>query len=207
MPNQYTARAEARPSPNPSGLCMCGCGGLTTIAPQTSAALGVAKGQHYRYMRGHGSRIWQNTWTVATSGCWQWLGFIDSDGYGRANGVRESQQAHRAIYERFVSAIPCGMELDHLCHTADPDCSGGAVCQHRRCVNPAHLEPVTSQENTARRDAHRDRCKHGHVFGEANTYIWTARNGQRERRCRTCSRENMARYRAQKANAAQCPPP
>lgn len=36
-----------------------------------------------------------------------------------------------------VGAITHGLELDHLCRV-------------RRCINPAHLEPVTHAENTRR---------------------------------------------------------
>lgn len=46
--------------------------------------------------------------------------------------------------------IPDDLQIDHLCHTDDPGCLGGNDCPHRRCVNPAHLEPVTPQGNSLR---------------------------------------------------------
>jgi hypothetical protein len=45
--------------------------------------------------------------------------------------------AARYFYERLNGTIPAGLEFNHL-------------CRNRLCVNPKHLEPVTSVENTRR---------------------------------------------------------
>lgn len=92
-------------------------------------------------------------WTKVdkTDGCWLWTGAL-SNGYGQVGiaGGATTEYAHRWAYEQLVGAIPRGMQLDHLCHNADASCPGGASCAHRRCVNPAHLEPVTNVENMRR---------------------------------------------------------
>ena len=71
------------------------------------------------------------------SACWEWFGTVSPGGYGtlQVNGRRK--QAHRFMYEREIGPIPDGLHLDHL-------------CRNTLCVNPAHLEPVTPQENTRR---------------------------------------------------------
>src|SRR5690606_17884045 len=122
--------------------------------------------------------------------CWLWTGGIQPAGYGtwprsaaRRFGV--SSLAHRALYQLTVGEIPDGLQLDHLCRV-------------RRCVNPAHLEPVTNRENALRspltftsQNIAKTHCAQGHPYDEANTYT---RDGRRD--CRTCNRAAQARRRA-----------
>lgn len=71
------------------------------------------------------------------SGCWLWNGTVSDTGYPQFRINGRSLRAHRVAYELFVGAIPDGLTIDHLCRV-------------KRCVNPAHLEPVTAAENTRR---------------------------------------------------------
>ena len=50
--------AHSPDAPNPSGLCQCGCGQLTPIAKSTRPNRGWVKGEHVRFMPGHGR--WAN---------------------------------------------------------------------------------------------------------------------------------------------------
>lgn len=115
------------------------------------------------------------------SGCWNWTASTDGRGYGRiqmgrvtAGGHRAPARAHRVMYELLVGEIPVGLQIDHL-------------CRNRRCVNPAHLEVVTSQENT-RRGYDTGFCRHGHERTETNTYARP--DGRIE--CRDCRVEREA---------------
>ena len=74
---------------------------------------------------------------VNTDDCWLYAGHT-SNGYGRIWWDGREQQAHRVMWE-IVSQKPApkGLHLDHLCRV-------------RCCINPDHLEPVTSRENTLR---------------------------------------------------------
>lgn len=129
--------------------------------------------------------------TVADNGCWLWTGYIDPSGYGRTHDARRYGNpqvgAHRVVYELLVGPIPPGLHLDHTCHDAAV-CPGGNTCEHRRCVNPAHLEPVTPKVNNERsnspsaRQARRTHCVHGHPLPDK-------RIGRTQRRtCRECLR-------------------
>lgn len=83
--------------------------------------------------------------------CWTWTAAVGDHGYARfrVDGVLYS--AHRWGYEQFVGPVPDGLDLDHLCHTRNlAACIASGHCLHKRCVNPAHLEPVTHLENLHR---------------------------------------------------------
>lgn len=119
-------------------------------------------------------------------GCWLWTAGTSSDGYGGfMSSTGRVVRAHRWAYEHLVGSIPEGLDLDHLCRV-------------RRCVNPAHLEPVTRLENTLRGLGHGSEmhCPHGHPYDDENTYVYAGR-----RACRTCRIEHRRRYVARKRKA------
>jgi hypothetical protein len=141
-----------------------------------------------------------------TSDCWLWMGAQNGKGYGRADVILDGallpdRRCHRISYQWLVGPIPTGFELDHLCHTYDIGCPGGLTCQHRRCVNPAHLEPVTSVENTLRGrsasalNAAKTHCKRGHELTPENTQLIVS-DARRSRNCRTCIRTKRRIYDA-----------
>lgn len=118
---------------------------------------------------------------VTESGCWIWLGCIESYGYGRVsarhNGKAEHRYAHRVFYLRFKGEIKPPLLIDHLCRV-------------RCCVNPDHLELVTNRDNILRGigltaiNARKTHCMRGHVLDGDNLYI-TPRKG---RVCKICQR-------------------
>lgn len=76
-------------------------------------------------------------------GCWLVSGYGTGKGHAKAFAMGREHKAHRLVYTCLVGPIPAGHVLDH---------KRAVGCQHRNCANPAHLEPVTVQENTLRGD-------------------------------------------------------
>lgn len=127
----------------------------------------------------------------AVTGCWVWIGAIGASGYGVAHLAKHKTKcAHRFIYENTKGQIPNGLELDHLCF-------------NKRCVNPAHLEPVTHRENVRRYvlsplyqhrismpRSLRAVCKNGHPLDGIRT---RPGNG---RYCKICVKFSKRRQRA-----------
>ena len=114
-------------------------------------------------------------------GCWIWTGSTAGKtkyphlryGYFTVGGRKgKYDRAHRFAYKQWVGAIPAGLELDH-------------TCRRPLCVNPLHLEAVTSTENRRRSVAAKTHCVHGHEYTEENTYI-NKHNEVLDRRCRKC---------------------
>lgn len=123
--------------------------------------------------------------------CWLWTGPKFRQGYGAFSLGRQVYRAHRVIFAWMYGDTT--EELDHLCH--DPtQCEGGFGCPHRACVNPEHLQVVSSRENVLRgsgptaRNAVATHCVHGHEFTPENTYI----DARGWRSCKACRRRVAA---------------
>jgi hypothetical protein len=136
------------------------------------------------------------------TGCWNWTGARDVDGYGRVFGGRtsgrEEAKAHRWMYERERGPLPDELHLHHR-------------CENPRCVNPEHLRPLTKAEHRAvhgggspeaRRGPSRvgdgERCVNGHELSAAIVYV----SPSGTERCRECARAATRRRRQKKAVGA-----
>lgn len=127
-------------------------------------------------------RFWSKV--EKTDSCWNWLG-SKVDGYGKFWLNGKTIRVHRLSYEMIKGKIPNGLQIDHL-------------CRNRRCVNPDHLETVTSQENTLRGDTiirknkEKTHCPQGHEYTKENTIIDKDKNG---RECRICHNKAWLKWR------------
>jgi hypothetical protein len=132
--------------------------------------------------------------TETDSGCWECGYAKDTSGYPQISVSAKMQLVHRLTYEAEHGPIPVGLQIDHL-------------CRNRTCCNPAHLEAVTSRENTMRgetiiaRNAAVTHCPRGHRYGGDNAFPADLVRGK-QRRCRACHLAlNNARKRAQRSAA------
>lgn len=71
--------------------------------------------------------------------CWEWLGSVSSDGYGKCKRGGKTYRAHRLSYEIFRGEIPKG---HFICHH----------CDNPLCVNPEHLWAGTHKDNEDDKD-------------------------------------------------------
>lgn len=123
------------------------------------------------------------------TGCLLWAGARIPQGYGTITVNNRTQRVHRVAWELENGPIPPGLTIDHVYDLG---------CRHKHCANVAHLELVTTQENTRRafeRYVPTSECRRGHLRTAANTRF--DRKG-RIHCCRICERERD-RERRQRA--------
>jgi len=117
------------------------------------------------------------------SGCWLWLGGLDHKGYAVLMVDGKGVRAHRWAYEKFIGPFPHGLISDHLCRMP---------C----CVNPWHIEPVTTQINISRGEgiaakrSKQTHCVNGHELSSDN--LLKKSSG---RQCKICHRKITNRAR------------
>ena len=129
-------------------------------------------------------RFWRNIDKGSSpDACWLWMG-SKSKGYGTLRVHGKSRRVHRLALELAGRQLDQNLTVDHL-------------CRHRSCVNPAHLEQVTSRENTMRgegqavQNLRKTECPKGHPYSGSNLYV----RPEGHRDCRRCH----ADYQAERA--------
>jgi len=116
---------------------------------------------------------------VVESGCWEWTGCKNNQGYGQIKVDDKGIKTHRFIYEYYHGNINPELEIHHKCY-------------NRSCCNITHLEEKTHKENIIDIDSsapsaintRKTHCIYGHKFTPENTYLL-----RRKRKCKTCIKE------------------
>jgi hypothetical protein len=134
--------------------------------------------------------------------CIMWTGRTSDQGYGSIGRNGKWISIHRWAYAYWVNPnFDTSLVVDHLCHNADETCGGGTKCEHRRCVNPTHLEAVSDADNLRRgkgpgaANSRKTHCPKGHEYTEENTSYRSYSYQPVQRLCKTCIREK-ARQRS-----------
>jgi hypothetical protein len=130
------------------------------------------------------------------SGCWIWMGAVqgkyyksENGGYGSVGFNGKVTTAHRVSCMIHGKDIPGDLHVDHLCRVT-------------LCVNPDHLEFVTSAENHRRGinnkgeyQKAKTHCKNGHEYDVKNTKILKDyKTGRTYRACKICRSETYKKH-------------
>lgn len=145
-------------------------------------------GRPGRPARNTAETVWTRLAISHPAACWPFVGGLTTKGYGQFYFAGRKHLAHIVAWELTNGPVPDGLQLDHL-------------CRNPACANPAHLEPVTSRENTERSPIHngaKTHCPQGHPYAGKNLRI---RSTDGARICRACNnadaRERKRRRRAE----------
>lgn len=114
-------------------------------------------------------------------GCWEWLGYRSSNGYGKFCFNDKAFQAHRVSMVIAGKSLEGG-EVDHL-------------CMNKGCVNPRHLEVVSHRENTNRAIGLKEYCRSGrHRMAGNNLRTRVGTYGKIWKTCRACDKEYKRKW-------------
>lgn len=103
-------------------------------------------------------RIRRRSVVKPDSGCWEWAGGRQANGYGRISFMKKSSYVHRVSYLVFKGEISSDLDV---CHS----------CDNRICCNPDHLFLGTRLDNM------RDCVSKGrHSHGEKHSQFVSGEN-------------------------------
>lgn len=116
------------------------------------------------------ARIWKKV--VVNGECWEWTG-CKVFGYGTCSFMGEAMRVHRVVLLASGVALNDQLVVDHM-------------CRNRACLNPKHLQQVTTRENVlagigpTAKNAKKETCKYGHPLSGKNLYVRPSRPTERE---------------------------
>jgi len=125
------------------------------------------------------------------TGCWNWIGTLNKDGYGETKYQGKKITAHRLAAHLWLN-YDVGNRNEFPLHK----------CDNRKCWNPKHLFIGTRGDNILdcvakgrQWQQKKTHCVHGHEFTSTNTGAAKSMNGRQYRLCLTCRRDKNERSR------------
>ena len=127
------------------------------------------------------------------SSCWLWAGNVLSNGYAKAPETITRRYGiktmHRFMYMYFSGELESELVIDHICNVSI-------------CINPEHLQQITSKENVLRSsispaaiNSKKTHCPRGHPYSHVDP--------AGSRRCRVCHRDKMRIRQDYKGNKGE----
>jgi len=124
------------------------------------------------------SRLFSKISFNKITGCWDWIGNVNSSGYGRIRYLGPKVLVHRLMFS-WVNGVGLSRIISRDNLIIDH------ICNNKRCCNPEHLRLTTHKINMLRgngpsaREARQTHCKNGHLLP-------TERNASGRRFCKPC---------------------
>ena len=78
-----------------------------------------------------------NTRINVSTGCWEWQGYKDRDGYGQMGFENKNRLVHRLAYMLYNQCTEEDIKGKVIMH----------LCDNPSCVNPEHLQIGTQKDN------------------------------------------------------------
>jgi hypothetical protein len=106
---------------------------------------------------------------IDDDGCWLWQGYLNR-GYGKIKINDKWHRVHRFSYEFYNNVkVSNDFDVDHSCHSDNPLECGQAICKHRSCINPDHLQALDKKTHS-NKGKHTLERRCGHPRTPQNTY-------------------------------------
>lgn len=151
--------------------------------------------------------FWARISPEPNTGCWLWIGSLNSDGYGNLHRGGHAVRAHRMSAAMQRGNLPSEAVVLHSCDV-------------RCCVNPDHLEIGTHSDNVAdcirkgrrghfvgpnlsARKTHCSRCGRPKTGENAYVYPKTGRAQCRHCRAEHAQANNISRVRPRRRSACR----